>query len=639
MSNTNVEFDCSHDPSNPDHLLCIQNNKANNLKLPEESRNGSSIPAIEIKDVSIDQEAARTFIDILKDRYNTYYHPNRKQFLIHWIVDISLAVLTLVLIAFIAYIQLIGPLFSSQLVLKFTQDTPTIISGAVASFTLTIKNTNGTSISNPVLSINVPRYFTILEPVSDSPAQTVTLPLPNIIRKNETLTIHIKGTIAGEIHERQSITASAKGELPDGSVSDSVAEILTYEISDSALEIGTDFPDRIILLNTFEGGVIITNRSSVEIQDIVAFIDMPSSFVGKPNNDAQKEIRIPLIEPHESYQLPIKGSINRSSQDRSVDISLSLKRNGQAIIQRRSELLLPIEKNDLAIELGFQNKPTSLAPGTPYNVNLTWKNTSNTELSNIQLGIDLEGYGITSDSLISATALQPTPFRRLWTRNQVSKLDILKPGEEHALQFNLKPSDVHSIRDLAGDSKLEITMKPFASYFSKNVKYTVTDTPIHMPIDTQASIKGSIRYYSPEGDQIGRGSLPPRSGKTTRYVFFISASSSIHPLENAVLKAVVSQNTTIATILPTLHGESSYDKKSNTITWHIGTLSATLAQPERQVGLAVQIDYTPLTDASTGPSGIIKEIILTGTDAITHAPISVSADINSLPVDVKRLSN
>ncbi len=636
MQDSTIDYSCSHDPNDPDHLTCTQrtqNDTDSSFQVTEASR---VTPAISIKDLSIDGRTARTFADLIKERYEAYYHPERKQFILHRIIDTALPLLVIALVGFIAYIQFAGPFNFRQIDLTITQESQKVVSGESASFIINIKNKSGKHIKNPVLSLHLPKAFELIEPHSATISSAIAIPLEKQFRKNETLTIHVKGLVVGAIQEHQNLTATVRGEFEDGSAAESNSKLFSYEIEDSALEVNGLFPEHIIASSPFEGAIEITNRSSRQQQDLILSVEMPSDFVATEANEYKKDIQIERIEPHDTYRLPIKGTLKRSSSSGIVAITLFSKKAGTTIIQRQTELSLTAQKKELDLTLTLKDSLKSLAPGKPATAVLSWKNSSDSALTNMRLGIDASGFGITDASLISATAIKTKPLTLLWTRNQESSLATLAPSESHSLEFTIKPSAMHDITGISADSQLETTLRPFASYESNGTVYIITDDSLHIPIETSLAVKGSVRYFSPEGDQIGRGPLPPIYGKTTRYITFINPSSSIHPVENAVIKILLTPDARFSKILPHSYGETSLDSDSNALVWNIRTLTPTLGHQEEQVGIAIEIDFTPLSNKKISSHDIFKEVSFVGIDAITKTPLNHTSSIGNFTIELEK---
>ncbi len=636
MQNSTINYSCSHDPNDPDHLTCVQSTQ-NNTDSPLQATQAPQVsPAISIKDISIDDSTAKTFADLIKERYEAYYHPKRKQFILHRIIDTTLPLLVIALAGFIVFIQFAGPFSFTQIDLVIAQESQKIISGESASFIFSIKNKSGKSIKNPILSLQLPKTFELTEPNLPLISSIIAIPLEKQFRKNETLTIHVQGVVVGAIQERQSLTAFVKGEFDDGSVAESESKLLSYEIQDSSLEIDGVFPEHIIASSPFKGAIVVTNRSSTKLQGLILGLEMPNDFISTATDEYKKDITIDQIEAHDIYRLPIKGYLKRGSSGGTINVTVFYKKAGTIIIQRQAELSLATQKRELDLSIKLKDTSASLTPGKSYTAILSWKNDSNSTLTNVRLGIDASGFGITDTSLVSTTAIKTKPFTRVWTRNQESSLASLIPGESHSLEYIIQPSTIHDTGSISPDSQLDLILRPFASYERSGTTYTISDESLHLPIDTHIAVEGSLRYFSPEGDQIGRGPLPPVLGKTTRYIAFINPSSSIHPVENTVIKIFLKPNAHITRILPHSFGETSLDSNSSSLTWNIGTLTPILGHQEEQAGIAAELDFTPDSNQKITSHDFFKEVSFIGTDAITKAPLNTTSNIEEFTIELKR---
>ena len=55
---------------------------------------------------------------------------------------------------------------------------------------------------------------------------------------------------------------------------------------------------------------------------------------------------------------------------------------------------------------------------------------------------------------------------------------------------------------------------------------TFTGDAAELPVATEVAMQNSIRYYTEEGDQLGRGPLPPQVGETTKYWVFVQITNT-----------------------------------------------------------------------------------------------------------------
>jgi len=101
--------------------------------------------------------------------------------------------------------------------------------------------------------------------------------------------------------------------------------------------------------------------------------------------------------------------------------------------------------------------------------------------------------------------------------------------------------------------------------------------PEQFKISTFLKIHAESRYYTEEGDQLGRGPLPPKVGQTTKYWINFFLTASPNAVKDAVIKAHLPAGVIWTGKTNVVEGEPlKFDPLSRTVTWKNNSVEATM---------------------------------------------------------------
>lgn len=144
----------------------------------------------------------------------------------------------------------------------------------------------------------------------------------------------------------------------------------------------------------------------------------------------------------------------------------------------------------------------------------------------------------------------------------------------------------------------------------------------HVPVELKVS--AVARYYTAEGEQIGRGPFPPVAGDTTRVWIFVNAETATGTARDVVvtgrLPAEVSW-TGVQSVAAKGAETIVYDPRSRTVRWEIPTLSGEPA------GAGFAVDVVP-TEKQMGSSiSVFENITIRGAGENGEEITSIADDV------------
>ena len=139
-----------------------------------------------------------------------------------------------------------------------------------------------------------------------------------------------------------------------------------------------------------------------------------------------------------------------------------------------------------------------------------------------------------------------------------------------------------------------------------------------LAIGTQILINAELRYYTNEGDQLGRGSLPPQVGKETKYWTLINIQNTTSKIQNVTLKATLPKYVVWTDKTSVSHGQDVvFDPSNRLISWNTSSLN-----PHETAGVYFELAVTPSPDQIGTTPVLLNNISVTGYDIYTSEQVT-----------------
>ncbi len=172
------------------------------------------------------------------------------------------------------------------------------------------------------------------------------------------------------------------------------------------------------------------------------------------------------------------------------------------------------------------------------------------------------------------------------------------PGASDEFVINLK---LLPFFKTDGQKTLEIKVVAEA-VLPENVEQKITtESSEKISINLATQINWHIKpvYYTDEGDQLGRGPLPPVVGEETKYWVFVEINNGLNPIENNYFKAELGDGIKFTgKESVTIGSKFTYNNDSNSVSWSHPSVPA-----NSSVGLYFEVVVTP--NASQAGKNII----------------------------------
>lgn len=219
-----------------------------------------------------------------------------------------------------------------------------------------------------------------------------------------------------------------------------------------------------------------------------------------------------------------------------------------------------------------------------------------------------------------------------FTAKERDELASILPDEEFSMTVAIPIIDVPS----SGDTDLTLTLAPRVrgNIAGEAVETRAETEAVH--IGTALTVQARLHYYTDEGDQLGRGPLPPTVGKETKYGLLISVENSTSRVSPFTISGTLSPKATWTEKISVSHGLGvSFNPETRQFHFAIPVLD-----PHDAVRIFIELGFTPSsTDIGTMPV-LVEEIRVNGRDVFINRAITkrLPPIDTSLPYDKKTVS-
>lgn len=349
-------------------------------------------------------------------------------------------------------------------------------------------------------------------------------------------------------------------------------------LKDSLTIATTTFPKQKISFN-----YTLTNNSDIELKDIDLNIDPANvTILNTPNN-----LNNFSLKPGEKKE--IKGEIVASDKPgkESITIESELPANNTNITQTKSigtfNIILPqIESKAKILPHGNYAEPGDTIP-----VEISWKNNSQFNLSEMRLKINFTPGVVDVKKLAKDNNFIAKDNSVVIDKTMRTALSNGNPGSGDTFTLNIP---LLSSFSLARSEKIALTIEPVIEAETSNVSGQIFEQSgenARIPLATETSLKTEVRYFTAEGDQIGRGPLPPKVSEATKYWVFIHLNNTTNPLINNSFEASLAPGVSFTGKQSVTIGDP-LRMENGKLVWSYSEIPA-----NSQVGLYFEVSVTP----------------------------------------------
>ena len=559
----------------------------------------------------------------VQERYKKHYHPDNPHHKKHLITDTVLSVIVLVLFLFSTFLIIFyrQAIVREKIGLDIVLTETSVESGQRLDFVVEIANNTGQELKEAMLSLpEAPNYVVS----RTTPSMSDNRLFLGTLDAGEKVTVKIEGYALLDVNSSLRLNAVLEYEGPLGSNQQKlVSEVVS--VSGSELEITLDLPEAIIANQPFAFKLNYQNFSEVTQFENVTIV---------PNWPPGWEIVESSVEIDEvigTWEITSVGSLEKGSiegiarlqtsdlDEAVVSFQYFAAPFGRPLQQGSFEVTLPVRYPNVRAEVN--TNVATVAPGGSAIFTVSVKNEEDFPLRDVVAVFDL-------NSAIYQTRGLSTPL------NSDGKLEVeivsaLGPGIEADVTQALSVRTQINPELAFGDGAVRIATPIEIRYEDPNGQTVVIPLKVHvLNLQSDLSIFAFARYYSVEGDQIGRGPVPPKVGETTKYWVFIQLTNSLNRVQSIVVNARLQPGVNYTGRSSVTAGQGLRFTGDGLMTWSLDSMPDYKTDfNQARFGAAFEVSVTPTADQHGEVLDLVRDIEVQAKDGVTGSILSDAVNL------------
>ncbi|HNV12589.1 MAG TPA: hypothetical protein PK686_00990 [bacterium] len=486
--------------------------------------------------------------DSLKKRHERHYQEN----FWHLVADVILVLIIIGLIIF-SFISFSNK--DDKIALKINVDDQNVVAGQLKTFELEYRTNE--DVKDGKIKVEFPRNF-ILEsatPLNYYDGEKNTFYLENL-PSGSTGKIKIEGYVIGNKGDHQMISFNF---ACDKCGKEGISSSYFYNISKYFNDFSINFPDKIYNGSEVEAKLFIKNNASRELKNLEIelsdSIELKKSDLKIENN----KLFLEKIEPRQSLEYSVFLTSKANNVEIKPKISFDFLNN--KFHQNENNLSFNVSDPEIKIEI---NSNKNIAEnGEKINYKIKYNNQSSESIKNINIRLNSGQIGLFLSSVEGISVPKNTRIEK----NTIIIEDLISQEEgEIDLEVSFERRQVLANQEILLVADVEYQIN------NQNVRYISYSPKTKIVSEVLGSVLA--RYYSPQGDQLGVGPLPPAVDLATNYWVFLEFNNSGNKLKNFVLTAELPDNVYFSENKRVLDGKLTYAEIGKRLIWEINEIDA-----------------------------------------------------------------
>lgn len=556
-------------------------------------------------------------------RYHGVYRRAKQLF----VFDIALLGLALFFFAATLFFYFWNPPLTTLIDLNISVGTNRISSGAPIHVSISYSNRSKQKLNNGIMALRLPPGFVVDRNKTPLTIFTNnnTFLLPSI-EPGGNGTLQLDGWLWAEPRQEEKIVSILTYERSDTKQIEQKIGTFLLSAIDSVVKSELQIPTSSLANRPIPFTFKITNNGEVALP-LITLSFSPDKITTDLDKNHTRDLTIALT-PHASKI--ITGTVPATALRSSLEVTITPRVliNNQQLIQ--SPIGQTISFISPAVSSGVKlTQPVAyLEPGQNFPLEIQWSNNTSFELKKLRLRlaftagfVDLKTTAINNHAVIDGQGLIFDSSSRTALANGHGPANdafivtvYLLPRFSAPVQSSNASNNDRASLQIKPSLEAEIEQ-------IQNQKFSQEGETLSVPLATEVRIQREIRYYTDEGDQLGRGPLPPRVGETTKYWVFIRISNTFNALSDAVFHVTLAPGINFTGKQSvTLGPELVYNSGIKTLDWNYSLVPA-----NSQTGFYFEISITPTPEQIGHLLPILTSSIFKAQDSSVGKVFSISS--------------
>ncbi len=584
--------------------------------------------------------ARGAFIEPIERRYFKHYQPERPHGWRHLIVDTLLAIAVVGLVGYNLALY-IG--FGKSLVsgIRFSIEREgALVSGTSVTYKIAYTNENREQLEKAAIALQLPPTLAhiAVEPAEGYNAKTKTWIL-GTVDAGGTAELRVRGDVLGSIDDGVNVMAGFSY-TPEGSTREErVSATDTGSIMSTAtLALFADVPKHVVNGQSVTLTFAYVNHGVFPIERAVIQPKFPDGFILERAEPALKkgEFILDRLAPDGEGKLVITGTLDGKGQEQIlIPMHVVIHEGARAIDQGETVFTIPIFYPKLQTTLTIDTP--SIHPGEPTTYTVTYENGGSVDILDAMIAIEFPNTFLVPTTFTSSMGVLDGSTVRI-NKKTFPQFALVRVKGKGEFTFTVASRATFDQRIVLSRDTARLPVKLVTQYrIEPDVETIIPSTNnFDLPVGAALNLQSFARYYTDEGEQLGRGPLPPVVGKTTRYWIFWNVVNQVNEVRAVVVRGVLPVGVTWTSKVSTTYGDAvKFDAGTNTVLWNVDQVKRETGGIYPDVGASFEVALAPEAAAVGKLSLLIQEQSIQGVDVVTQETIEKTiADVTTaLPND------
>lgn len=429
-------------------------------------------------------------------------------------------------------------------------------------------------------------------------------------------------TLFGSESESRDITVKLEYKVPGSNAKFSKVAVTQVVLKSPPISVEVEGPDVLSVGQVGAFTFTVTNNTGTTTAPSLLVATLPTTFTLEESNPRPSSRgtvwQIKELTPGESQRVTVSGSLSGNQGETATMRALvgsvggSLTEVGVVYSSDTYDVRLRTSPLHLSFTLDTERGAgEGLRYGDRVLLTLRYKNTGQEPLQNAQIVLRIGGEAaLAKDISTDYGYYDSTAGTITWTRAHIPELGTVAGGQEGIVLVNIP-----IVTRGTNSPKLVLSVTGTAS--AKEVDDVVATLSKTYVVQGSASLAAQTSYRNSPFQNTGP--IPPQPNVDTTYTVHLVVSTQ-NALQNAKVSFVLPAYVTWRNVVSDPN-KTTYDSKTRTITWNLGTLEAGKAAAT-DIGVSVRPSQSHVNNMPPITSGIVLDADETASRA--HIRTSVS---------------
>ncbi|MBI4214426.1 hypothetical protein HY546_00360 [archaeon] len=305
-----------------------------------------------------------------------------------------------------------------------------------------------------------------------------------------------------------------------------------------------------------------------------------------------------------------------------IVLSIGVKYGETVFPQAISQQTVKVIRSKVRVQLSLEDNPVSVRPGEALNFRVSYRNEESEPIEQVRLKTDLPPEFFVLGTL-SSTEARREGEQLVWTGESLPALRRLEAGSFGEVKFTVRLKRPLVLASHA--TRINLPAQVGLQYVLPSKSEEALQVRGALPpvlLETVVNVEAAARYFAFGGEQLGRGPLPPRVGRTTSYWIYLKLTKPSNAVSEGVLTLRLAPG--VRWIDRASAKEPlNFDAASQTVRWQTGTVPAWTGYNSPALEAAFEVMFTPAASQAGQVPPLILDPLFTGQDTETRQAIKI----------------